>query len=230
MDKSTEPVTESIIQETKSAVETATEQLKAVSKAALEKAQEVVDKAQETVEKVQEEGNRLFESLTKEGEKIREQTRKLAEEAIGTVKGRVEDARSKASDTLETLEQIFEDRVARILNRLGIPTKEDFQALAKRLEELNENVRQLAKHSKPKALVVANPARDDLTEIDGIGPSIQEKLNTAGIFSYRQIAVLADSEIDNIEAVINRGKGYIMQHNWIEQAKQLHLQKYNEVI
>ncbi|MCP5425906.1 MAG: phasin family protein [Gammaproteobacteria bacterium] len=95
--------------------------------------------------KAEEEGSRLFESLVKEGEKIESRTRKVAEETLDGVKGQVEKVRGRATDTWDGIEQVFEDRVARVLNRLGVPTNDDVQELTKRVEELNQTVKGLGK-------------------------------------------------------------------------------------
>ena len=68
---------------------------------------------------------------------------------------------------------------------------------------------------------------DDLTTISGIGPATEKKLNAAGIVSYRQIAELSDEAIERIETAI-KWPGRIRRDHWIEQARDLHLQKYQE--
>lgn len=95
--------------------------------------------------KAEEEGSKLFEALVMEGEKVESQTRKVAENTMDGVKGRVEKVKGKATDTWDGLEQVFEDRVARVLNRLGVPTNDDVQELTKRVEELNQTVKELGK-------------------------------------------------------------------------------------
>ncbi len=95
--------------------------------------------------KAEEEGGKLFESLVKEGEEVEARTRKTAEEKVEEVKGKMEEVKNKVSDTWDGLEQLFEDRVARVLNRLGVPTNDDVQELSKRVEELHESVKVLIK-------------------------------------------------------------------------------------
>lgn len=95
--------------------------------------------------KAEREGTKLFESLVREGEEIESRTKKMAEEKVGEVKNKVEDVKSKATDTWDSLEQVFEDRVARVLNRFGIPTNDDVQDLSRRVEELHESVKALTK-------------------------------------------------------------------------------------
>jgi len=95
--------------------------------------------------KAEEEGGKLFESLVKEGEEVEARTRKTAEEKVEEVKEKMKEVKNKVSDTWDDLEQVFEDRVARVLNRLGVPTNDDVQELSKRVEELHESVKVLIK-------------------------------------------------------------------------------------
>ncbi len=68
---------------------------------------------------------------------------------------------------------------------------------------------------------------DDLTLISGIGAATAQKLQAAGIVSYRQLATLGGEEIERLEADIKR-PGRIRRDQWIEQARELHLHKYQE--
>jgi len=95
--------------------------------------------------KTQEEGEKLFQSLIKEGEKFEKQARKTAEARIDEAKGKVIEFRDKASHQIERLEELFQERVAQVLSRLGVPTQEDIQELAKRVEELNQSIMALKK-------------------------------------------------------------------------------------
>ena len=79
--------------------------------------------------KAQEEGGKLFEALVKEGEAVQKRTSRTAGEAMTEIKDR-------ATGTWDKLEQVFEDRVARALRSLAVPTKADIDALSKRVAEL----------------------------------------------------------------------------------------------
>ena len=94
---------------------------------------------------VEEEGGKLFENLVKEGERFEERTKKVADDTVEDVKGKVEEVKDKAIDTWDKLEKVLEDRVARILNRLGVPTRKDIEDLSRRVEALNETVKKLTK-------------------------------------------------------------------------------------
>lgn len=90
--------------------------------------------------RAQDEGNKFFESLVKEGEEVEARSKQAADEQIEEVRGR-------ATDTWDKLEHVFQDRVSRSLHLLGVPTREDIDALSRRIEDLNDAVREL---SKPK--------------------------------------------------------------------------------
>lgn len=64
---------------------------------------------------------------------------------------------------------------------------------------------------------------DPLTEIDGIGPYIEEKLNEIGIYNFRQISRLQLKDIRIITNLIDFFPGRIERDDWIGQAKTLTL-------
>ena len=105
--------------------------------------------------KAQEEGSKVFDALVKEGESIQKKTRQVADEQMAAVAG-------KATGTWDRLEQVFEDRVARALSSLGVPSKKDIDKLSKRVVELTAVVQQLTEAQrvveKPVAKAVAKPA------------------------------------------------------------------------
>jgi poly(hydroxyalkanoate) granule-associated protein len=97
--------------------------------------------------KAQEEGTKVFETLVKEGGSIQMRTRAVAEEKLGEVTGRVTkvagEVSKQATQSWDKLEQVFEQRVERALNRLGVPTSKEIQALITRVEDLNASVQAL---------------------------------------------------------------------------------------
>lgn len=105
--------------------------------------------------KLIEQGNKLFEKLVSEGSKLEKKTRSVAETAVGDIKGGVESkvdaVRKQAVDNWDKLENIFEDRVARVLGRLGVPSAQDVNSLSERVQKLSRQVTRLAKTSDAKA-------------------------------------------------------------------------------
>jgi len=67
------------------------------------------------------------------------------------VEGRVGQARERAVDTWDKLEKVFEDRVQRALVKLGVPGRDDLNALTLRVERLTEELRKANGGSAPKA-------------------------------------------------------------------------------
>ena len=86
--------------------------------------------------KAQEEGNKVFDALVREGESIQSKTRRVAED-------KVTEMAAKATGTWDKLEQVFENRVAKALNSLGVPTRSDIDALTKRVAQLTAEVEKL---------------------------------------------------------------------------------------
>ena len=195
----------------------------------------MVDQVKAVVDRAQDETGKLMGSLVKESEKLRDQTLKLAgetvheaQERLDEVREMVEGVRGKATDTLDHLEQIFEDRVSRALKRLGVPTRDDLQGIAHRLEEINENIKALAHDQQAAAMIAPAAEKDDLKLISGIGPVLEGKLYAAGLSHYRQIAVLTDADIDHLESAVIHFSGRIRRDDWVAQARELHARKYGE--
>jgi len=99
-------------------------------------------KAQQSGTKLGAEGVKVFEALVKEGETRQSFVRKVTGDKMA-------EAAAKASGTWDKLEQVFEDRVARSLSSLGVPTKKDIERLSKRVAELTEVVQNLEGAKKP---------------------------------------------------------------------------------
>ena len=93
--------------------------------------------------KAQAEGGKVFEALVKEGVNMQRKTQTVAEEKITEAAQRMTSAAtemgSRAAGQWDKLETIFEDRVAKALGRLGIPTARDLQALNERIDALTSN-------------------------------------------------------------------------------------------
>ena len=115
--------------------------------------------AQSESGKMIEQGNKLFEKLVSEGVKLEKKTRDVAETAVDDIKDEVESkvgaVRQQAVDNWDKLENIFEDRVARVLGQLGVPTAADVNKLSERVQMLSRKVTEL---SKPKKAAAKKPA------------------------------------------------------------------------
>jgi len=81
--------------------------------------------------KAQAEGQKVFDSLVAEGQRIQDETKTAADERISEIK-------SRGAGAWDKLEKVFEDRVARALHSLNVPTRKDIDTLSKRVAELTE--------------------------------------------------------------------------------------------
>jgi len=104
------------------------------------------------VSKAQSGAPKLLHELVAEGARIQADTREAAEKALqgvlgdvqSTLNARMSQVRGKASDAFESLEKIFQTRVHRALNQLGVPSADEVEALSKRVHALNINIEKLA--------------------------------------------------------------------------------------
>ena len=105
-----------------------------ISKSITESAQQIWLAGMGAFNRAQAEGSKLFETLVRD-----------------VVEGRVGQARERAVDTWDKLEKVFEDRVQRALVKLGVPGRDDLNALTQRVERLTEELRKANGGSAPKA-------------------------------------------------------------------------------
>jgi poly(hydroxyalkanoate) granule-associated protein len=105
------------------------------------------------ITRAQSEGAKAVESLVKESISIQRKTQAATEERINEATHKMSsmatDISSKASGQWDKLENIFEDRVAKALNKLGVPSAKDVNALIARIDELNKAVQKLSPSSSP---------------------------------------------------------------------------------
>jgi len=107
--------------------------------------------AQQGGGRIIEQGSKLFEKLVAEGSKVETKTRKDVEGAVGDLRGEMESrvgdmkqqaeaVRKQATDNWDKLERIFEDRVAKALNSLGIPQNDELVKLSNKVDKLATHV------------------------------------------------------------------------------------------
>ena len=110
--------------------------------------------------KAQNEGGKVFETLAKEGLSIQRKTQAAAEEKITEATSKMANMAtgitSKATGQWDKLENIFEERVAKALNKLGVPSSKDIDELNKSVQQLSAKAAASAKASAPKT-VAAKP-------------------------------------------------------------------------
>ena len=115
----------------------------------------------------------------------------------------------------------------------------DTSALERELETLraaNEALREeiaglkaIEPAGQPISMNGASLLGDDLTDIKGIAKVLNRKLNERGISTFRQIALLTESEIASLSEALGL-KNRITRDHWQAQARRLHTAKHGEVL
>lgn len=96
--------------------------------------------------KAQAEGQKVFDALVAEGQRVQEETKTAADERIAEIK-------SRGAGAWDKLEKVFEDRVARALHSLNVPTRKDIDTLSKRVHELTEATNKMLDEKSARKVV-----------------------------------------------------------------------------
>ena len=116
-----------------------------IARSITESAQQIWLAGMGAFNRAQAEGSKLFEGLVRDGLSLEQTARAIAGSRASVVRDAVEDrvdqARERATDTWDKLEKVFEERVQRALVRLGVPGREDLQALTQRVDRLTAELR-----------------------------------------------------------------------------------------
>jgi poly(hydroxyalkanoate) granule-associated protein len=108
--------------------------------------------------KMQQEGSKAFEALVKDGAGMQKKTQQAAEETLAQAQTRMAGFASefgtKAAGQWGKLENIFEERVARALEKLDVPSAADMAALQARIDTLEAQLKHRAGASE-----TATPAK-----------------------------------------------------------------------
>lgn len=134
-----------------------------LSKSVLESSRQIWLAGLGAFAKAQAGGMKVFEALVKQGESFESHTKKAATQAAsaarGAAKAKAQEMQALAGGTWDRLENVFEERVARALSKLGIHTQNDVDQLAERVDALSEAVNELIKATgvKPRRRAKASP-------------------------------------------------------------------------
>ena len=113
--------------------------------------------------RAQAEGSKVFEALVKEGASLQKKTSSAAEDKISEVTSKMSsmagDVQAKAGQHWDKLEGIFEERTAKALGKLGVPSAKDVDALIARIDELSAKVAKLSKMAPVKTAAVKPAAK-----------------------------------------------------------------------
>lgn len=118
----------------------------------------------------EEEGGKLFKNLVEKGkefekdgreqlDKVRERVEELAENAKERLGSATGDVRDRAGEAWEKVESNWEDRMAKAMHKLGVPTRDEISRLTRRIEDLTKLVEKQAKATSTRTRKAASPRR-----------------------------------------------------------------------
>ncbi len=119
-----------------------------MAKQVMESAQQIWLAGLGAFSKTQVEGKKVFETLVEKGQALEARTRHVAEATMETARDQASKSFEAASGKFDKLEQVFEARVHKSLNRLGVLTSKDVEALSAQVSELADSVRALLVQEK----------------------------------------------------------------------------------
>jgi poly(hydroxyalkanoate) granule-associated protein len=112
--------------------------------------------------RAQHEGSELFDKLVREGMDLHQLTQRLAGDKVLGVADRAnrlaESVGKQASGSWDKIEKLFEDRVARSMRALGVPTHEDVESLRQEVAELKAAIAASAQQKPARRSAAAKPA------------------------------------------------------------------------
>lgn len=122
------------------------------------------------------------------------------------------------SDNAPVFEVIEEDEIEEIDLDQNIFEQEEIDSDEDKAQNARQKLETLIGKKIPKA---TEAVKDDLKAINGIGPFIEKKLNTVGIFTFDQISEFDDDLIQLITDAIQFFPGRIKRDEWVQQADDL---------
>ena len=112
----------------------------------------------------EQEGSKIFTELVQHGERYEEQTKQRTREVLEGAQSAASDAADRARKVAEGARQAaqelwgktgsgFDESVARALQKVGVPTRDEIAALSRRVEELTRAVERLRGGEGPSPAV-----------------------------------------------------------------------------
>ncbi len=113
----------------------------------------------------------------------------------------------------------------------------ELTSLKRKIRSLEQKLAHLDIQDAPVVKANANPSeadalfgkigsaqadqKDDLKKIKGIGPKLENMLNSIGIFTYAQLSKMTEKEYDILDTLLTSFQGRAKRDNWALQAKSL---------
>ena len=134
----------------------AKKQARDLSRAVLDSSRDIWLAGLGAFSRAQAEGTKVFDKLVRQGRELETRTRRAAADTANVARDvateKAKEMQKAAGGTWDKLEQVFEDRVARALAKLGVQTQDDVRKLAARVDALSDALDRLVKRSEAGAL------------------------------------------------------------------------------
>ena len=124
----------------------------------------------------------------------------------------------------EAIEEVVEIEEKSTTEEVEIPTEDAIEKALEALEEIDvqdDEIPETEEEPAKKPELLSSPRngkKDTLTKIKGLGPKMEEKLNTAGIYHFDQIASWTEADFEWLgenTTFASRAK----KDDWVSQAK-----------
>ncbi|MBJ29671.1 MAG: hypothetical protein CMB61_06435 [Euryarchaeota archaeon] len=205
-------------EEEEAAKRAAEEEAERIEREAQERAARLQREAQERAAMVERDAARKAAEVEREAEiKAMEAKEKLRKRAIERKRQMdLEEkenqvARDKAAERFAAMEKELEDRKSKI-EKLDAETRKKESALlrvAERSKDIDFGILGFATADQ----------KDQLQEINGVGPFIEDKLNALGIYTFAQISRMNSDLEDKVNEAIEFFPGRIKRDEWAKQAR-----------
>ncbi|WP_157928867.1 hypothetical protein [Pararhizobium haloflavum] len=160
------------------------------------------------------------------GKAARDETEQTVARTIDAAKDVSADMRSDAEDAGTAVKSALKEAAEVVATVSAAATAPVRKTVTKAAEPVKRTPEPAAKSSSvvsaPSApRKMARPeSPDDLKQISGIGPKLEEVLNRIGVWSFEQVAGWSEAEIAWVEDYL-QFKGRIDRDGWLDQAKAL---------
>jgi poly(hydroxyalkanoate) granule-associated protein len=108
----------------------------------------------------EQEGGKLFKNLVEKGKGMEDRGMEQVEKAKGAVGG----VKTVAESYWETLERTLDDQMTAVLHRIGVPTKDEIEALTAKVKDLTASIEKLRAKDAPPRPRAAKPKVENATE------------------------------------------------------------------
>lgn len=161
------------------------------------------------IQVLEEENGRFSEnikSLQAENESLKNASASVNQDLMNELEG------------LKTKNSECADTVASLKAKLAASDSTPKEPISKKEETLQRIKAKAEKINFGRIGVASADDKDDLKEIKGIGPFLEEKLNTLGIYKFKQIANFTEEDEETVNDAIEFFPGRIKRDNWKSQA------------